>query len=247
MEHFSRFGFSLLPESEKTEKIGRLFAEVSGYYDLMNDIMSAGLHRLWKRQFVWLAAAQGHEHWLDLACGSGDIAARLGAGRPAGRPRITLADPSAAMLEKARRRLGEGPGLEYERCPAEDMPFADNCFDGIACAFGMRNFTRIDAALAEIKRVLKPGGRLLIMEFSQPRSCMRAVYRNYLLGALPAIGAAVAGDRASYRYLGESILSHPPAAKIAAGMRAAGFGFVDWIDLSGGIVAIHQARRADWQ
>ena len=247
MEKTSSFGFALLPESEKAEKVERLFEDVSGYYDLMNDALSAGLHRIWKRQLAWLAAASGREAWLDLACGSGDIADLLGAGRPhPGRPRITLADPSAAMLARSRRRFGDAAGLSYVRCPAEKLPFADASFDGIACAFGMRNFTDIDAALAEIRRVLRPGGRVLILEFARPRPPLRAAHRLYLLRALPALGALIAGDRASYRYLGESILAHPRQEETAAGLRAAGFGFVDWIDLAGGIVAIHRARRIGW-
>ena len=248
MEKISQFGFSLLPESEKAERVESLFAGVAGYYDLMNDLMSAGLHRIWKRQLAWLAAAQPRERWLDLACGSGDIASLLRAGgQPRQRVRITLADPSDRMLAKGRRRLGDGGDLEYVRCPAEDMPFADASFDGIACAFGMRNFTDIGAALAEIRRVLRPGGRVLILEFARPAAALRAIHRRYLLCGLPAIGALVAGDRASYRYLGESILSHPPQDRIAAMMEEAGLEFVDWIDLAGGIVSIHRARRAGWQ
>ncbi|MCY4324701.1 MAG: ubiquinone/menaquinone biosynthesis methyltransferase [Betaproteobacteria bacterium] len=246
MAQTSRFGFALIPDSEKSEKINRLFDGVSGYYDLMNDVLSAGMHRIWKRQLVWLAAAAKSEKWLDLACGSGDIAALLGAGLDASvRPQITLADPSGAMLEKSRQRFCASGDLHYAQCPAENLPFADASFDGITCGFGMRNFTSIADAASEVRRVLKPGGRALFLEFTPPPPG-RSLYRNYLLRGLPAIGARIAGDRASYRYLGESIIAHPPPEQIAAMLQQAGLEFVDWIALAGGIVAIHRARRACW-
>ncbi len=241
----SQYGFARLPASEKAARVSGIFDDVAGYYDRMNDLMSGGLHRLWKRQLAWLAAPRPGDRWLDLAGGSGDIAALLSAGcSPAGA--VVLTDPSARMLALARRRLAGRATIQTVRCAAESLPFPDGSFSGVACAFGLRNFTDQCRALTEIVRVLEPGGRLLVLEFAQPRRWLRPALRAYLLHGLPAIGRLAAGDSGSYRYLGESILAHPPQPELAAMMRQAGLQSVDWIDLAGGIAAVHHARRATW-
>ncbi|MBF2735849.1 MAG: ubiquinone/menaquinone biosynthesis methyltransferase [Betaproteobacteria bacterium AqS2] len=233
------FGFAAVPPKRHEQGVAGVFADAAPHYDLCNDVLSGGLHRLWKRFFVAHARPRPDEHWLDLACGSGDVAALL---RRRG-CEVTAADASEPMLALARARFASDPGVAYARCRAEDLPFAAGAFDGAACAFGLRNFTDPPAAVAELARVLRPGAPLLILEFSQPWPWLRPAHRRYLLEGLPSIGAALADDEASYRYLGESILAHPPAEEVAAWLREAGLAEVSWLKLAGGIVAVHRGWK----
>lgn len=218
-----------------------MFSRAAPHYDLMNDVMSAGAHRLWKRQLVFLAGPRGGEDWLDVSCGSGDVTVLL-----AGRARRTVgADPSAEMLALAEPRLAPlGSRASLVRCAAEDMPFPDSSFDGACCAFGLRNFADMGAGLAEARRVLRPGGRLFVLEFSPPRGPIAGLRRRLLLEALPALGEAVAGDAASYRYLGESIVAHPGREEVAAMLGEAGFVGVSWADAACGTAAVHYGWAA---
>ena len=203
--------------------------------------MSLGLHRLWKRALLALAAPRPDETWLDLACGSGDLTGLFTA--PGKAKRVIAADPNAAMLAIARQRCSPSAQVAFVRCMAEDLPFPTGQFDGLVCAFGLRNFTDVDAALSELYRVLKPGGRLFILEFAQPWAPLAGMHRRYVLEALPALGKALADDTASYRYLGESILTHLRQDELAARLRAAAFAQVNWLNLTGGITAIHSGWR----
>ena len=235
------FGFQPANQQAHRAAVKDVFTTVAPHYDCMNDIMSLGLHRLWKRQLVWLAAARSTERWLDLATGSGDIAALLLAGTA--RPQVVATDPSPPMLERARRRLRSTPQATFVHCPAEQLPFATASFDGATCAFGLRNFTDRRASLQEIHRVLRPGGRLLVLEFSRPWPVLGAAHRNYLLNVLPALGARLAGTAASYRYLAESILAFPDQQQLADLCALAGFANVRWFNLTTGIVAIHRCWK----
>ena len=226
-----------------SERVGSIFTRVARYYDLMNDLMSFGLHRLWKRALACLGEARPGQRWLDLASGSGDVAALLAPRLEPGGT-IVLADASVSMLACARARLGVFEGIDYALCTAERLPFDTASFDGVTCAFGLRNFTDRTAALRELHRVVRPGGRLLILEFSRPQLWLRPAYRTYLTTVLPFLGAAVAGDVASYRYLGDSILAHPAQDKLASVIRQAGWEDVDWLNLTAGVVAIHHAWRS---
>lgn len=243
-QHLSQFGFGKLPAAEKTVRVDNIFTSVAGYYDLMNDLMSGGLHRLWKRQLSLLAAARPGQHWLDLACGSGDIAnlCRRACQQDGS---ITLADPCAPMLAHAQQRFGLN-NFKFIQCTAEQLPFRDASFDGITCAFGFRNFTDQMAGLKQMARVLKPGGKMLILEFAHPKPCLRKAHRAYLLNGLPSLGKLVANDEASYRYLGESILAQPSQAQTVKMIASTGLEFVQSHDLTGGVVAIYEARRTSW-
>lgn len=238
----SPFGFTRVPAAEKASRVDALFSGVAAKYDLMNDLMSFGLHRIWKRALACLSCARPGERWLDLAGGSGDMAALL-ARRVAPGGQIILADSCAEMLALGMRRLAGREEVRHALCRAERLPFASASFDGALCAFGLRNFADPRAALREMHRTVRPGGRLLVMEFSQPLAWLRTAHRAYLLGALPALGAAVAGDRASYRYLAESILAHPDQREQADMMREAGWEDADWLNFCAGTVAVHTAHR----
>ncbi len=228
---------------ERRKAIGGVFSRAAPHYDLMNDVMSAGAHRLWKRRLAFHASPRAGEDWLDLACGSGDVTLLLAQGGRAGR--TVGADPSEEMLALARPRVAcLGGRVSLVRCAAEDMPFPDSSFDGICCAFGLRNFADMAAGLAEARRALRPGGRLFLLEFTPPRGPLADLRRRLLLEALPALGEAVAGDAASYRYLGESIVAHPGREEVAAMLGAAGFVGVSWADVACGTAAIHYGWAA---
>ncbi len=235
------FGFAKVAREQRKAQIEAVFAKVAPHYDRMNNIMSLGLHHLWKRQLVWVAAARENEKWLDLATGSGDISALLATDTRGSK--VVAADPSPAMLDLARKRLKDRAEVGFVCAPAESLPFADGSFAGVICAFGLRNFTDRQAGLTEIHRILKPGGRLLILEFSQPAPWLRTVHRRYLLDVLPALGAKIANDEPSYRYLAESILSFPTQKNLAATLGAIGFAQVDWFNLAAGIAAIHRGWK----
>lgn len=232
------FGRHAVAPDRRRELVRRTFSVVAPRYDLMNDLMSLGIHRLWKRRFVARAAVARGEDVLDLAGGTGDVAFRLAALGA----RVTVADPSVEMMAVGRARPG-GDTVTWIEAEAEHLPFPDAAFDVVTIAFGIRNVTRMDAALAEIRRVLRPGGRFLCLEFSTPRPWLAPAYRLWSRTAIPALGTIVSGRVEAYRYLIESIARFPDQAEFAERIRAAGFGSVAHEDLSFGIAAIHHGVR----
>ena len=243
---YTDFGFQRVAAGDKQRRVGAVFDSVAGRYDLMNDLMSFGLHRLWKRFAVLLAGVRAGAEVLDLAGGTGDIA-RLLHDRVGDSGRVVLADINAAMLRRGRERLldeGRVSGLAYAQVNAEALPFADRSFDCVTIGFGLRNVTRKDRALAEMHRVLRPGGEALVLEFSQVRvAAARPLYDLYSFRVLPWLGRRVAGDADSYRYLAESIRMHPSQEALAQMMREAGFDECEWFNLALGVVAVHRGRR----
>ncbi|HET7587041.1 MAG TPA: bifunctional demethylmenaquinone methyltransferase/2-methoxy-6-polyprenyl-1,4-benzoquinol methylase UbiE [Gammaproteobacteria bacterium] len=238
----THFGFQQVPVGEKARRVGAVFDSVAGRYDLMNDLMSFGLHRLWKRFTLTQTGLRPGGRALDIAGGTGDIA--RGLARQVGESgRVTMADINRSMLTQGRRRLvdaGFGTRIALCQANAEALPFQDDHFDCATIAFGLRNVTDKDAALASMFRVLRPGGRLLVLEFSQPTvSAVEPFYDLYSFKALPWLGKIVAHDEASYRYLAESIRMHPDQATLKQMMQDAGFEQCRYFNLSGGIVALH--------
>jgi demethylmenaquinone methyltransferase/2-methoxy-6-polyprenyl-1,4-benzoquinol methylase len=220
-----------------------LFDQIAPRYDLLNDLLSLGLHRVWKRQAVaWLQPRPGQK-LLDLCCGTGDLA-RAFAERVGPEGEVWLTDINGAMLGVGRDRLlDEGLVLPVAQCDAEALPFPDGRFDRVTVAFGLRNMTRKEAALREMHRVLVPGGKLLVLEFSKVWKPIAPVYDAYSFGVLPQLGRLVAGDADSYRYLAESIRMHPDQPSLGALMESAGFGRVRWHNLTLGVVALHEGVR----
>lgn len=242
----THFGFQQVPAPEKAQRVRAVFDSVAGRYDLMNDLMSLGIHRLWKRFAVELAGVRPGQAILDLASGTGDLAARF-AGLAGPEGRVVMSDVNAAMLEQGRRRMADQGlvgNIEYLLIDAESIPFADNSFDCVTIGFGLRNVTRKEQALAEMHRVLRPGGRALVLEFSHPGGKpLKAAYDLYSFQILPRLGRWVAGDEASYRYLSESIRMHPDQPTLKLMMETAGFERCDYHDLTGGIVAVHRGFK----
>ena len=240
------FGFRDVPAAEKAGLVARVFESVAPRYDLMNDLMSGGVHRLWKNAMVDVVHPRPGERILDVAGGTGDIAFRM-LRRQGDRPDVTVCDINPAMLEVGRDRAidrGLLQGLTWTTGDAEKLPFPDRSFDAYTIAFGLRNVTDIDAALADAYRVLKPGGRFFCLEFSKVTSApVGRVYDAYSERALPFFGKIIAKDADSYRYLHESIRRFPPQRELAARMRAVGFANVAWRDMSLGVVALHQGWR----
>jgi demethylmenaquinone methyltransferase / 2-methoxy-6-polyprenyl-1,4-benzoquinol methylase len=242
----THFGFSKVPKAEKARRVGEVFHSVAGKYDLMNDLMSMGVHRIWKRFTIEMAAVRPGQRVLDLAGGTGDLASRFSrlAG-PGGE--VVLCDINASMLHAGRDRLtdeGLVDNLRYVQGNAERLPFPDAHFDLITIAFGLRNVTDKEAALASVRRVLKPGGKLLVLEFSHPVvPGLKPLYDLYSFNALPLMGRLVAGDAESYRYLAESIRMHPDQETLRTMMESAGLEHCDYFNLSGGIVALHRGYR----
>jgi demethylmenaquinone methyltransferase/2-methoxy-6-polyprenyl-1,4-benzoquinol methylase len=240
------FGFVPVAAEAKQGLINEVFARVARRYDLMNDLMSGGLHRLWKDDLVsWLAAPKGPAPFalLDVAGGTGDIASRFLQAAGSGAHAV-ICDISAEMMEVGRERTGEGEHLCFVQGNAENLPFPSSSFDAYTIAFGMRNLTHIDAALAEAFRVLKPGGRFLCLEFSAVETpILDTLYDAYSMNAIPVLGALVAGDSASYRYLVESIRRFPDQKSFMGMIENAGFERVRYRNLTGGIAAIHSAWR----
>jgi demethylmenaquinone methyltransferase/2-methoxy-6-polyprenyl-1,4-benzoquinol methylase len=238
----THFGYREVPVREKAGLVHEVFASVAGKYDLMNDLMSLGVHRAWKRDFVANSGVRLGQRVLDLAGGTGDIAALMSK-RVGRNGRVVLSDINEAMLEVGRQRLedrGISGNISYALANAEKLPFGDAEFDAVTIAFGLRNVTDKDAALAEMYRVLRPGGKALILEFSEVQpELLKKIYDGYSFGLLPVLGKLVAGDEDSYRYLAESIRKHPPQEELAQMMRDAGFDRVRFRNLTGGIVAIH--------
>jgi demethylmenaquinone methyltransferase/2-methoxy-6-polyprenyl-1,4-benzoquinol methylase len=242
----THFGFRDVPVGDKQKLVGQVFTSVARSYDLMNDLMSFGVHRLWKRHFVAVSGVRRGDRVLDLAGGTGDIAALL---KPVvgDDGEIIVGDINAAMLGVGRDRMtdrGLVAGLRWAQLNAEALPFPDNAFDAVTMAFGLRNVTDKDKALADICRVLKPGGRLLVLEFSKVQSeTFGKLYDFHSFKILPKLGQLFAGDADSYQYLAESIRKHPDQAALKGMMERAGFGRVEVRNLSNGIVAIHRAYK----
>ncbi|MEE4638407.1 MAG: bifunctional demethylmenaquinone methyltransferase/2-methoxy-6-polyprenyl-1,4-benzoquinol methylase UbiE [Wenzhouxiangella sp.] len=237
------FGYKDVAAEEKTRLVGRVFDSVARRYDVMNDLMSLGVHRLWKRRFVAGCRLREGDRLLDLAGGTGDIA-RLAAARGA---QVSVADINRAMLSVGRERMdaeGRVGGLDWLQVNAEQLPFADGSFDHVTITFGLRNVTFRDRALAEMNRVLRPGGQVHIMEFSKVGlPVLGPVYDAWSFQVLPRIGAAIAGDKESYQYLAESIRRFPDQETLAGMLEKAGFEDVRWNNLSGGICAIHHGIK----
>jgi demethylmenaquinone methyltransferase / 2-methoxy-6-polyprenyl-1,4-benzoquinol methylase len=239
----THFGYQTVDESEKARRVRGVFDSVAPRYDLMNDLMSFGLHRAWKAYTVLVANVQPGQHVLDIAGGTGDLARSFA--RKVGPTGMVLhTDINEAMLRNGRDRLLDaGVVLPTLVCDAERLPFASGRFDLVSVAFGLRNMTHKDAALAEMQRVLKPGGKLLVLEFSRVARPLKPAYDWYSFKVLPRLGQAVAGDSASYRYLAESIRMHPDQEELKTLMKKAGFGHVDYHNLTGGVVALHVAIK----
>lgn len=242
------FGFREVPRADKQKLVRGVFDSVAPSYDIMNDVMSLGVHRLWKRFTADLAQLRQGEQVLDLAGGTGDLAAlmlpRLGA-----KGQLVLSDINAAMLAEGRRRLldrGLATGLKFIQANAENLPFEDASFDCITIGFGLRNVTDKAKALASMFRVLKPGGRLLVLEFSKPQiPGLSRVYDEYSFRLLPLMGKLIAKDEDSYRYLAESIRKHPDQDTLKGMLETAGFARVNYYNLTGGIVAVHRGFRLE--
>ena len=235
----THFGFSTVDENEKAGKVKGVFDSVASKYDLMNDLMSAGLHRAWKAYTVQVANLKPGERALDIAGGTGDLSRAFA--RKVGETGVVVhTDINEAMLRQGRDRLlDEGLILPTSLADAEKLPFKSESFDLVSVAFGLRNMTHKDIALAEMCRVLKPGGRLLVLEFSRIAEPLKKPYDWYSFNILPKLGSLFAGDAESYKYLAESIRMHPDQATLKAMMKTAGFGHVDVHNLSAGIVALH--------
>jgi len=239
----THFGFQTVPESDKVHKVAAVFASVAKRYDLMNDLMSAGLHRVWKTFAISRAAVRPGMKVLDIAAGTGDLA-RAFARRAGATGEVWLTDINPAMLRVGRDRLHDnGLVLPVAVCDAENLPFPDRYFDRVSVAFGLRNMTHKDRALAEMTRVLKPGGKLLVLEFSRVAAPLAPVYDWYSFNVLPWLGKHVAQDEASYRYLAESIRMHPDQETLADMLRAAGLARVQVFNLTAGVVALHEGVR----
>jgi demethylmenaquinone methyltransferase/2-methoxy-6-polyprenyl-1,4-benzoquinol methylase len=242
----THFGFENLKAEEKAERVRQVFDSVANRYDLMNDLMSFGIHRLWKRMAIELAGVRRGSRVLDLASGTGDLAARLtDLVGPDGL--VVMTDINNAMLEHGRNRMvdeGIVGNIEYAQVNAEQIPFPDNSFDCVTIAFGLRNVTDKQRALEEMRRVLKPGGRVLVLEFSHAKGApLKAVYDLYSFHLLPLIGRIVAKDADSYRYLAESIRMHPDQEALRKMMEQAGLERCGYHNLTGGIVAIHRGFK----
>ncbi len=239
LEAKTHFGFNTVAESEKAGRVRGVFDSVASKYDVMNDLMSMGLHRVWKRYTFMVANAKAGMRVLDIAGGTGDLA--LGFAKDVGSTgQVVHTDINEAMLRTGRDRLlNAGVILPTTVCDAERLPFADAYFDIVSVAFGLRNMTHKDVALKEMLRVLKPGGKLLVLEFSKVAPPLQKMYDWYSFKVLPKLGSLVAGDAASYQYLAESIRMHPDQETLRELMQSAGFAHVDVHNLSAGVVALH--------
>jgi demethylmenaquinone methyltransferase/2-methoxy-6-polyprenyl-1,4-benzoquinol methylase len=235
----THFGFKTVDEHDKAQRVRGVFDSVAPKYDVMNDLMSAGLHRLWKRYTLTVANPQPGDQVLDIAGGTGDLS--LAFARKVGSTgRVVHTDINEAMLREGRTRLLDlGVVLPTMVCDAEKLPFASDSFDFVSVAFGLRNMTHKELALAEMHRTLKPGGKLLVLEFSRVAKPLEKAYDWYSFNVLPRLGKLVAGDEDSYRYLAESIRMHPGQEALRQLMRNAGFGHVDVHNLTAGVVALH--------
>lgn len=240
------FGYENIPEHEKARRVADVFDSVANNYDLMNDVMSLGVHRLWKQFAIEMSGVRPGQKVLDIASGTCDLVARFA--RIVGdKGRVTATDINGSMLSHGRDKMidsGHAGNVGYVLADAECLPFPDNEFDCVTVAFGLRNVTRKKVALASIYRVLKPGGRVLVLEFSKPTtSLLKKIYDSYSFNVLPKMGKLIAKDEDSYRYLAESIRMHPDQRTLKAMMETAGFELCDIHNLTGGIVALHRGYK----
>lgn len=239
----THFGYQTVPEKDKAKQVARVFSSVALRYDLMNDLMSLGLHRMWKAFALEMSGAKRGHRVLDIAGGSGDMA-RAFARRVGPQGQVVLTDINRAMLEVGRDRLlDQGTIVPIVQCDAERLPFAADHFDCVCIAFGLRNITRKERSLAEMRRVLRPGGRLLVLEFSRVWKPLAPAYDWYSFNVLPWLGRRVVGDEASYRYLAESIRVHPDQKELELAMDQAGLEGVEHFNLTAGIVALHRGWK----
>lgn len=243
----THFGFEEVPTDEKADRVAEVFHSVAGKYDLMNDLMSGGIHRLWKRFTIEVSAVRLGHKVLDIAGGTGDLAYKF-AGLVGSEGQVILSDINASMLNVGRDRLidrGVNNNVQYAQLDAQYLPFADNTFDCITIAFGLRNVTDKDLALRSMLRVLKPGGRLLILEFSKPTNAiLEKIYDKYSFNVLPVMGKLITNDANSYRYLAESIRMHPDQNTLKTMMNDAGFANTEFYNMTGGIVALHKGIKS---
>jgi demethylmenaquinone methyltransferase/2-methoxy-6-polyprenyl-1,4-benzoquinol methylase len=239
----THFGYKTVDETEKQQKVGEIFHSVASKYDLMNDVMSAGLHRGWKRFAVEISGVKVGDKVLDIAGGSGDLS-KLFAKKVGPNGEVVLTDINASMLAVGRdRMIDAGLSVPALQCNAEKLPFADNSFDCVIVAFGLRNMTHKDIALKEMQRVLKVGGRLLVLEFSKVWQPLEKLYDAYSFKFLPFMGKLIAKDAESYQYLAESIRMHPDQETLKQMMQDAGLSKVDYYNLSAGVVALHKGYK----
>ena len=243
MNKTTHFGFETVSEKEKARRVAGVFTSVADRYDLMNDVMSAGLHRVWKRFAVSVSSVREGQRVLDVAGGSADLS-RLFLKKIGSNGQVVLTDINNAMLRVGRDRLiDEGYPTPVTQCDAEHLPFPDNYFDCVSIAFGLRNVTHKDAALRDMCRVLKPGGRLIVLEFSKIAKPLEKIYDVYSLNLLPKIGQFIAKDADSYRYLAESIRMHPAQEELKQMMETAGLEKVEYFNLTAGVVAVHRGCK----
>ena len=245
-DNTTHFGFKDVPIGEKAKLVKGVFDSVAGKYDIMNDLMSMGIHRIWKRIAIQLSHVRAGEQVLDLAGGTGDMTA-LFQKRVGSTGRVVLSDINAAMLQRGRDRLiddGIAGNVQYAQIDAEKLPFPDNSFDCVSIAFGLRNVTHKEEALKSIFRVLKPGGRAIILEFSEVQGdLMKKGYDIYSFKILPFLGKLIANDSESYRYLAESIRMHPNQETLKKMMAEAGFERCEYFNITQGVVAVHRAYK----
>ena len=243
MTKTTHFGFETVAEEEKARRVAGVFTSVAGKYDVMNDLMSVGLHRLWKRFAVGVSGVREGQRVLDVAGGSADLS-RLFLKKVGRSGQVVLTDINNAMLRVGRDRLlDEGIATPAAQCDAEHLPFPDNYFDCVSIAFGLRNVTHKDAALREMYRVIRPGGRVIVLEFSKVAKPLEKIYDAYSFNLLPKIGELVANDADSYRYLAESIRMHPGQEELKKMMEEAGLERVEYFNLTGGVVAVHRGYK----
>ena len=240
----THFGYQDVAEDEKAKRVGDVFSSVASSYDVMNDLMSLGMHRVWKRFALELSGVRAGARVLDVASGSGDLA-RAFAKRAGPEGEVWMTDINAAMLSVGRDKMidaGIFPPLAL--CDAEKLPFPSDTFDCVSVAFGLRNMTHKDRALAEMTRVARPGARVIVLEFSRPWKPLERAYDAYSFSILPALGKYIAKDEAAYRYLAESIRMHPDQETLKSMMEAAGLMKVEYFNLAAGIVALHRGYKA---
>ncbi|MFM2408653.1 MAG: hypothetical protein RL358_1395 [Pseudomonadota bacterium] len=243
MSKTTHFGFETVDETEKAKKVAGVFTSVASKYDVMNDLMSVGLHRIWKRYAVSVSGVRAGQKVLDVAGGSADLS-RLFLKAVGSSGQVVLTDINNAMLRVGRDRLlDEGINTPTTQCDAEHLPFPDNYFDCVSIAFGLRNVTHKEAALREMHRVIKPGGRVIVLEFSKVAKPLEKAYDFYSFKLLPKMGQMIAGDADSYRYLAESIRMHPGQEELKQMMTDAGLARVEYFNLTGGVVAVHRGYK----
>jgi len=243
MSKTTHFGFETVDENDKAKRVAGVFTSVASKYDIMNDLMSVGLHRLWKRFAISVSGVRRGQRVLDVAGGSADLS-RLFLKEVGISGQVVLTDINNAMLRVGRDRLlDEGIATPVTQCDAEHLPFPDNYFDCVSIAFGLRNVTHKEAALREMKRVLKPGGRVIVLEFSKVAKPLEKAYDLYSFKLLPKMGQMIAGDADSYKYLAESIRMHPGQEELKQMMIDAGLERVEYFNLTGGVVAVHRGYK----